>query len=228
MTQFFRNSPWFFLWCLLKARRFFFFFFFLQFWEGTRGPFRLVKLGGKPLSWEICYSAQLCHFWSIKKQISYHTYFCRQKIEGEIRFNGSRLSLCGDWMKIPTFKKNIYQIMPLGPKLSPPQVSPGTWPYSNRYIYVSFKQNSGEPFRVTWPSCFYLCSQLNVGCFLGVFHWFISVSLTMMISKKLANLSALLPLNHRFGDLDPNFKVTIWQKLSNLSQNLLVCSHRSR
>ena len=43
--------------------------------------------------------------------------------------------------------------MPLGPKLTPPQVSPGTWPAFNRYLYVSFKQNSGERLRATGPSC---------------------------------------------------------------------------
>ena len=35
----------------------------------------------------------------------------------------------------------------------PAQVSPGTWSAFNRYLYVSFKQNSGERFRGTWPSC---------------------------------------------------------------------------
>ena len=30
-----------------------------------RGP-RAFQIG-TPLNWEICYSAQLCHFWSIKK-----------------------------------------------------------------------------------------------------------------------------------------------------------------
>ena len=44
--------------------------------------------------------------------------------------------------------------MPLGPKLAPLQVSTGTWPAFNRYLHVSFKQNSGERFRATWPSCF--------------------------------------------------------------------------
>ena len=38
--------------------------FFFQFWEGALGPFRLGKLAWLPQ--EICYSAQLCHFWSIK------------------------------------------------------------------------------------------------------------------------------------------------------------------
>ena len=40
-----------------------------------------------------------------------------------------------------------------GAKIGPPQVSPGTRPAFNRYLYVSFKQNSGERFRATWPSC---------------------------------------------------------------------------
>ena len=30
---------------------------------------------------------------------------------------------------------------------------PGTWSAFYRYLYVSFKQNSGERFRATWPSC---------------------------------------------------------------------------
>ena len=45
------------------------------------------------------------------------------------------------------------QIMPQGPKFAPPQVSLETWPAFNMYLYVSFKQNSGERFRATWPSC---------------------------------------------------------------------------
>ena len=43
--------------------------------------------------------------------------------------------------------------MPLGPNLAPPQMSPGTWLAFNRYLYVSFKQNSGERFRASWPTC---------------------------------------------------------------------------
>ena len=34
-----------------------------------------------------------------------------------------------------------------------PLVSLGTWSAFNRYLYVSFKQNSGERFRASWPSC---------------------------------------------------------------------------
>ena len=30
--------------------------------------------------------------------------------------------------------------MPLVPKLTPPKVSPGTWPAFNRYLYVNFKK----------------------------------------------------------------------------------------
>ena len=41
--------------------------------------------------------------------------------------------------------------MSLVQKLAPPQVSPGTWPAFNRYLYVIFKQNSGERFRASWP-----------------------------------------------------------------------------
>ena len=33
------------------------------------------------------------------------------------------------------------------------QVSPGTWSVFYRYLYVNFKQNSGEPLRAIWPSC---------------------------------------------------------------------------
>ena len=44
--------------------------------------------------------------------------------------------------------------MPLGLKFVAPQVSPGTWPAFIRYLYVSFKQNLGEQFRASWPSCF--------------------------------------------------------------------------
>ena len=32
--------------------------------------------------------------------------------------------------------------------------SPGTWSAFYRYLYVSFRQNSGERFRATWTSCF--------------------------------------------------------------------------
>ena len=35
---------------------------FLQFWEGPPGPFRFGKLAQQPINWEICYSAQFCHF----------------------------------------------------------------------------------------------------------------------------------------------------------------------
>ena len=45
------------------------------------------------------------------------------------------------------------QIMLLVPKMVPPQVSPGTWPTFNIYLYVSFKQNSCERLRASWPSC---------------------------------------------------------------------------
>ena len=81
--------------------------FFLQFWEGVHGLLDWVKKRGKPLIWEICYSAQLCHFWSIKKQISYYTYWslnwrrtspCSVCVE-------STCSVCVDWMKIPIFKQ---------------------------------------------------------------------------------------------------------------------------
>ena len=37
--------------------------------------------------------------------------------------------------------------------MASPKVSPGTWSAFNRFLYVSFKQNSGERFRATWPSC---------------------------------------------------------------------------
>ena len=42
---------------------------FLQFWEGALGPFRLGKVARKTPNWEICYSAQLCHFLSIKNKL---------------------------------------------------------------------------------------------------------------------------------------------------------------
>ena len=34
-------------------------------------------------------------------------------------------------------------------------MSPGKWPAFNRYLYtcISFKQNSGDRFRATWPTC---------------------------------------------------------------------------
>ena len=53
--------------------------------------------------------------------------------------------------------------MPLGPKLAWPKVSTGTWPAFNRYLYVSFKQNSGERFRATVPSCFIFNEKHLVG-----------------------------------------------------------------
>ena len=48
--------------------------------------------------------------------------------------------------------------MPLGPKSALPQVSPGTWPAFNRYLYVSVKQNSDERFRATLPSCLFIAN----------------------------------------------------------------------
>ena len=47
---------------------------------------------------------------------------------------------------------SLFKLCHLGPKLSLPQVLPGTWPAFNRYLYVSFKQNSGEQFSATWSS----------------------------------------------------------------------------
>ena len=38
--------------------------------------------------------------------------------------------------------------MPLGPKSALTQMSPGTWPAFNRYLYISVKQNSGERFKL--------------------------------------------------------------------------------
>ena len=52
-----------------------------------RGP-RAFQIGKISVVKAICYSAQLCHFWSIE---SYYTYFSHQKIEGEKRFNSSML-----------------------------------------------------------------------------------------------------------------------------------------
>ena len=37
---------------------------------------------------------------------------------------------------------------------NPAPGSPESWSAFYRYLYVSFKQNSGEHFRATWPSCF--------------------------------------------------------------------------
>ena len=51
---------------------------------------------------------------------------------------------------------DLYQVCSnyaLGPKMAQPQLSTGTWPAFNRYLYVSFKQNSGKQFKATWPSC---------------------------------------------------------------------------
>ena len=50
------------------------------------------------------------------------------------------------------------QIMPLGPKMAPPQVSPGTWSAFNKYLYVSFKQDSGERLYYSITSAFVQCS----------------------------------------------------------------------
>ena len=47
-------------------------------------------------------------------------------------------------------------------KIGPPKVSLGTWPAFNRYLYVSFKQNSGEQFRTSWPSCFILSIRMLI------------------------------------------------------------------
>ena len=49
-----------------------------------------------------------------------------------------------------TRPRDLYQACS---KMAPPEVSPGTWSAFSRYLYVSFKQNSGERFRATWPSC---------------------------------------------------------------------------
>ena len=54
--------------------------------------------------------------------------------------------------------------MPLGPKVASPHVSPGKHPAFNRYLYVSFKQISGEWFSTTRPSCFYLNNQCRPWC----------------------------------------------------------------
>ena len=48
----------------------------------------LGKLARETPKLGICYSAQLWHFWSIKIQISYYTYYCHN-IEGECHYVGS-------------------------------------------------------------------------------------------------------------------------------------------
>ena len=50
---------------------------------------------------------------------------------------------------------NLYQVCSIyaaGAKMALPLVPPGTWPAFNKYLYVSFKQNSGERFRAFWSS----------------------------------------------------------------------------
>ena len=42
-----------------------------------------------------------------------------------------------------------------GTKNGPAPGAPGTWSAFNKYLDVSFKQNSGEQFRASWPSCIF-------------------------------------------------------------------------
>ena len=52
---------------------------------------------------------------------------------------------------------NLYQVCSnFAPwaKMALSKVSPGTWSNFDRYLYVSFKQISGERFRATRPSIF--------------------------------------------------------------------------
>ena len=47
---------------------------------------------------------------------------------------------------------SLFKLCPWGQNnLAPGSI--GTWPAFYRYLYVSFKQNSGERFRATWPFC---------------------------------------------------------------------------
>ena len=51
-----------------------------------------------------------------------------------------------------------------------PQVSPGTWPAFNKYVYVGFKQNSGEPFRALALlfSAYNICAAILFQNILGI------------------------------------------------------------
>ena len=48
---------------------------------------------------------------------------------------------------------SLVKLCPWGQN-NPAPGSPGTWSAFYRYLYISFKQNSGERFRAIWPSCF--------------------------------------------------------------------------
>ena len=67
--------------------------------EGTLRAFQIGKISVKPLNWEICYSAQLWHFWSITKQVSYYTYT-------------SPCSLCMWWLNENPNLKTIFFLCP--------------------------------------------------------------------------------------------------------------------
>ena len=59
-----------------------------------------------------------------------------------------------------------------GAKMAPHQMSPGTWSAFNRYLSVSFKQNS-ERFWVTLPPCFVLRpSLLKCWCCIDTYFYY--------------------------------------------------------
>ena len=61
---------------------------------------------------------------------------------------------------------DLYQVCsnytPLGPKLTPPQVSPGTWPAFNRYLYVSLKKTQGSNLGPLGPLVTVICERSSL------------------------------------------------------------------
>ena len=60
--------------------------------------------------------------------------------------------------------------------MAPPQVSSGTWSAFNRYLYVSFKQNSGERFSATCPPCFHN-SKKGTSCLITILKYKVVLNL---------------------------------------------------
>ena len=61
---------------------------------------------------------------------------------------------------------DLYQVCS---NYAPAPGSPGTWSDFYRYLYVSFKQNSGERLRATWPSCYKIDMLFNIYSLIKVY-----------------------------------------------------------
>ena len=64
------------------------------------------------------------------------------------------------------------------------QLSLGTWSTFYRYLYLSFKQNTGEHFRATWPSCFALEAQNNENTFFDTSNMFLKDDFQNKLTSK--------------------------------------------